>query len=60
MPRVGGGQQMSWRPELFDWLHRQPIVVEDWPYSGTDFTDDLDLPLSEGEDWDEDLGETHF
>ena len=34
--------------------------MEDWPYSGTNFIDDLDLPLPEGEDWDEDLGETHF
>ena len=34
--------------------------MEDWPYSGTDFTGDPDLPLSEGEDWDEALGKTHF
>ena len=45
---------MSWRLKFFDWLHRQLIIVEDWPYSSTDFTDDLDPPLSEGEDWDED------
>ena len=51
---------MSWRPEFFDWLHRQLIVVEDWPYLGTDFVDDLDLPLPEGDDQDEDFGETHF
>ena len=36
------------------------IVLEDWSSFGTDFTDDLDLPLLEGEDWDEYLGETHF
>ena len=34
--------------------------MEDWPYSGTDFTRDSDLPLLEGEDWDEALGKTHF
>ena len=34
--------------------------MEDLPYFGTYFTDDLDLPLPEGEDWDEYLGETHF
>jgi len=34
--------------------------MEDWPYDDTDFTRDLDLPLPEGEDWDEELGETHF
>ena len=48
------------RLELFDWLHQQLIFVEDWPYSGTDFTGDPDLPLPEGEDWDEALGKTHF
>ena len=51
---------MSWRLEFFDWLCQKLIVVEDQPYSGTDFTDDPDLPLLEGEDWDEALGKTHF
>ena len=51
---------MSWRPDFFVWLRRQLIVVEDWPYAGTDFTGDPDLPLSEGEDWDEELGMTLF
>ena len=60
MPRSGGGQQMSWRPEFFRWLRRQLIVVEDWPYSGTDFTGDPDLPLPEGDDWDEELGKTSY
>ena len=60
MPSAGGGQQISWRPELFDWIHLHLIVVEGWPYYGTDFTGDPYLPLPEGEDWDEDLGKTHF
>ena len=47
---------MSWRPEFFGWLRRQLIVVEDWPYAGTDFTVDPDLPLPEGDDWDKELG----
>ena len=47
---------MSWRPEFFIWLRHQMIVVEDWPYAGTDFTGDPDLPLPDGEDWDEELG----
>ena len=47
---------MSWRPEFFGWLRRQLIVVEDWPYAGTNFTGDPDLPLLEGDDWDEELG----
>ena len=60
MPRAGGSQQISWRLEFFDWLHHQLIVMEDWPYSGTDFIGDPYLSLQEGEDWDEDLGKTHF
>ena len=47
---------MSWRPEFFIWLRRQLIMVEDWPYAGTNFTGDPDLPLIEGEEWDEGLG----
>ena len=34
--------------------------MEDWAYSSTYFTSDPDLPLLEGEDWDEALGKTHF
>jgi len=51
---------MAWRPEFFIWLCRQLIVVEDWPYAGTDFTGDPDLPLPEGENWDEELGKNSF
>ncbi len=47
---------MSWRLEFFIWLRHQMIVVEDWPYAGTDFTGDPDLLLPAGEDWDEELG----
>ena len=36
------------------------IVVEDWRYSGMDFTGDPEILLPEGEDWDEALGKTHF
>jgi len=60
MPRGGGGQHMAWRPDFFIWLRRQLIFVEDWPYAGTDFTGDPDLPLHEGEDWDEELGKNSF
>lgn len=60
IPREGGDQKMSWRLEFFGWLRRQRIVVEDWPYAGTDFTGDPDLPLPEGEEWDEELGMISF
>ena len=58
--KAGGDQQMSWRLEFFDWLRWKIIFVEDWPYAGTYFIDDPDLPLLEGEDWDEDLGKNPF
>ena len=47
---------MSWRSEFFIWLRRQLIMVEDWPYAWTNFTGDPNLPLLEGEEWDEELG----
>ena len=50
MPRGGGGQEMSWQPKFFIWLHRQLIVIQDWPYAGTSFMGDPDLPLPEGEE----------
>jgi len=56
MPRGGGGQEMSWHPEFFIWLRRQLIVIQDWPYAGTNFMGDPDLPLPEGEEWEEELG----
>ena len=46
---------MSWRPEFFGWLRQQLIVIKDWPYARTDFTGDPNLPLPEGENWDEEL-----
>lgn len=51
---------MSQILEFFDWLRRQLIDVEEWTYFGIDFTGDPDLPLPKAEDWDEDLGKTHF
>lgn len=53
MHRIMGGQQMSYKPTFFSWLLRQLIVVEDWPYNGTDFSRDPKMPLPEGEDFDD-------
>ena len=44
--------------EVFWMVTAAADVVEDWPYAGTDFTRDPDLPLLEGDDWDEELGMT--
>ena len=49
---------MSWRPDFFGWLRRQLIMVKDLPYARTNFIGDPDLPLPEGDDWDEELGMT--
>lgn len=42
---------MSYRLTFFSWLRRQKIVVEDWPYNDTDFHGDLDMPLPDEEDF---------
>ena len=47
---------MSWQPKFFIWLRHQLIVVEDWPYTGTNFMGDPDLPLPEEEEWEDELG----
>lgn len=51
MPRITGGQHMSYRPAFFSWLRQQLIVVDDWPFSGTDFHGDPNMPLPDGEDF---------
>jgi len=53
MPMIIGGEHMSYKPAFFSWLRRQLIIVEDWPYNGTDFCRDLDMLLPEGEDYDD-------
>ena len=36
-----------------EWLDRQVIFIEDWPYAGIDFRGDPDMPLPVGEQWDD-------
>ena len=36
---------------FFKWLQDQILMVEDYAYTGTDFTGDLSLPLPPGEQW---------
>jgi len=44
---------MSYKAAFFSWLWHQLIVVEEWPYSGANFCGDPDMPLPEGEDYDD-------
>jgi len=44
---------ISWGMLFREWLDRQKIIVEDWPYTGIDFCGDLDMLLPAGEQWDE-------
>ena len=53
MPRGGGGRPVSWGVYFREWLDRQVVIVEDWPYAGIDFHGDPDMPLPAGEHWDD-------
>ena len=53
MPRGGGGRPVAWGVYFQEWLDRQVIFVEDWPYAGIDFCGDPDMPLPAGEHWDD-------
>ena len=44
---------MAWGVYFREWLDRQVIFVEDWPYAGMDFRGDPDMPLPAGEHWDD-------
>ena len=45
--RAGRGKVKFGDP-FFRWLRDQLLMVEDYAYVGTNFSDDLDLPLSPG------------
>lgn len=36
-----------------EWLHRQKVIVKDWPYASTDFRRDPNMLLPTGKQWDE-------
>ena len=38
---------------LVCWLRNQLLMIEDYSYKGEDFSEDLELPLLEGEEWDD-------
>lgn len=53
MPWGGGGRPVSWGPLFQEWLDRKKVIIEDWPYAGTDFRGDPDMLLPPSEQWDE-------
>ena len=54
MAHVGGeGHKFVYKSAFFHWLRGQLLMIEDYAYEGVDFCKDPELPLSEGEKWDE-------
>ena len=49
----GGGSKIVYGSVFFRWLRNQLLMIEDYAYEGENFYDDLELPLPEGEDWDD-------
>ena len=49
----GGGSKVVYGSTFFHWLAGQLLMIEDYAYEGAGFREDLELPLSEGEEWDE-------
>ena len=48
MPHGGGGRPVAWGVYFREWLDRQVIFVEDWPYADMDFCGDPNMPLLAG------------
>jgi len=42
---VGDGPIVRYTPSFFRWLDHQIIAIEDYPYTGMDYTDDPYIPL---------------
>ena len=52
MARTGAGRgRVKFGDPFFRWLRDQMLMVEDYAYVGTNFTDDPDLPLPPGGQW---------
>ena len=52
MACTGAGRgRVNFSGPFFRWLRDQMLMVEDYAYSGTYFTGDLDLPLPPGGKW---------
>ena len=45
----GGGPKVTYETIFFHFLRRQLLMVDDYAYARTDFRDDPNLPLLEGE-----------
>jgi hypothetical protein len=50
--RLGTESEFRFIGDLFAWLRRQLIIIEDFPYTGVNFWGSMDLVLSDGMDWD--------
>ena len=52
MARTGAGREkVKFGDLFFRWLRDQILMVEDYAYTGTDFSGDPNLPLPPGRQW---------
>ena len=49
----GGGPRFTYRTTFFHCPRRQILMIKDYDYVGIDFHEDPDLPLPEGDEWDD-------
>lgn len=54
--RGGDGPTVLYTYDLFGWMERQIIMINDFPYVGMDYMSDLEIPLLVGIQWG-DLGQ---
>lgn len=43
--RGGDGPTIWYTPDFFKWMENKIIMIEDFPYTGMDYTGDLDMPF---------------
>ena len=52
MTRTGGGEaKVKYGNPFFRWLDDQILMIEDYAYAGTEFQEDIDLPLLVDAQW---------
>ena len=49
----GRGSKVVYESLFFHWLRNQLLMIEDYAYEGAELCEDPDLPLPEGEEWDD-------
>ena len=60
LSHLKGGWLPEFREEFFSWFDQQIVVIYNYEYARIDFWEDPDMVLTEGEDWNNDLGKFLF